>query len=207
MKKLLLILGLMIIFLNLGIVSADICKGYNGYFYDCDDDKYFYFEDYYDYKYYHGDNIKVTDISTNGQDIKVIELRNRNARRYRDGFYYDRSYKSYYDDDRMYVGRSYSKSYRYDYDDDDYRNRRYDKDYYKDKKYYDSDRYYFGGRYSDDYYRDKYNLDYHDNYFEWKDYSRYRDNYDKTVWYRYDGGNVKVRNYYYQEQAPVIYIG
>jgi len=40
--------------LNLSFVSANLCRGRDGYYHDCDDDKFFEPPDYDNYYYYHG---------------------------------------------------------------------------------------------------------------------------------------------------------
>ena len=57
MKKTL-ILGLGLVFLtlfSLSLISADgLCRGYDGYYHDCDDSRYYDGRDYDDYYYHHG---------------------------------------------------------------------------------------------------------------------------------------------------------
>ena len=187
MKKLLLILGLLLLFLNLSFVSSALCKGSNGYYSDCNDDSKYYYEDYYDYRYYHGDNVQVIDLTyDNNKDIKIIEIRNRKVN-YRGNSYQSRNSRN----NRFYVRAVYDYNNRYRFD---------DKYNYKDwNDYYSYNEFSQGYR----------NLDYHDNYYDWKNYYNYERNRDKTIWYRYDTGPYEVkyyRTYYYQERHPVIYV-
>jgi len=123
MKKrvLIFILG---IFLLIGIsfVSAELCKGGDGYYYDCDD---IYLSNYRNYDTY--------------KEQKAYDYG------YKDGYEYGfwNGYKKDYDRGQRYDGKYYNKEYYVkDYD-------KYDKKVYL--KYYDDKRYYDGKIYVKDY--------------------------------------------------------
>ncbi len=53
---------LLIFFLSISFISAGLCRGYDGYYHDCDDSKYFNnYRNYDDGYYYHGKYYPVRD--------------------------------------------------------------------------------------------------------------------------------------------------
>jgi len=144
-KKSILVLGALLTFiLTINFVSAGLCKGYDGYYHDCDDDKWFYDNNYDDEYYRYGKYYPTRDYY------------------YRD--YYEPRYRTRrYDRETHYEDvEEYSRTIEYTYE-DRYRNEKirtvisqiteieldYDEPYY-DYRYQDRDRNY--GRDYDRYY-------------------------------------------------------
>lgn len=206
-KKLILSIGILsVILISLNFVSASgLCKGYDGYYHDCDNDKYFYYNnDYDDYYYKHG---------------KYYPTRDYNYRGYYNycGDYdcYDRYEKRYYNEPR-YRDRYYRDGDRY-YDKDRVRERRYDTelDYDDVEEYERTINYIYEDRYGNQnvkttiYQKNEIDYDYNIPYYVYPiNYNNDRKYDTRYLGYgSYPGYDYSWKNwedYFYYEKEPVI---
>ncbi|MDP3026625.1 MAG: hypothetical protein Q8N63_02875 [Nanoarchaeota archaeon] len=136
MKKLIFSLGILIslaLIFSLNLVSAELCRGNDGYYHDCDNDRYFDRPNYETSYYYHGDYYPTRDYYYRGyyqQSCCGSRCRKDDGLTYKDAEEYKRTIEYNYED------RGISENIKYTINEKTDTNLHYDIPYLMSMNYY-----------------------------------------------------------------------